>query len=155
MRNDEATDINWHEVRRAAADAGINPDTLPQDQAARPEITRVRYSDGYELTDMEWQVISPHLNRSSVKPSDDAQDRAFINACIGKARNLPWASLLKGSTARCRFRRWAELAWWAELEEALRDDESLSKARRKDFRDISEAADRLCARVEKVRDQRR
>jgi transposase len=89
-------------------------------------------SHRYELTDAQWNIIKPHLQRRVGRKGDD--DRRFINAVLWIARSgAPWRDLPEHygqwSTAFQRYHRWSKRGLWQRLWEQIRTEQGLDLAR--------------------------
>jgi transposase len=80
----------------------------------------------YEVTDAQWQVVSPLLSGKATDCGVTAKDnRLFFNAVVWILRTgAPWADLPerfgKSNTVLQRFRRLATKGVWEAVFEALK-----------------------------------
>lgn len=165
MRNEAENSIDWDAASAAAMALGIEPSTLPRIQREEPiePIRPLLVDPSFRLTDAEWLILEPLMPKPPVRQAVTSDDRLFLDACLfrqrASSRGLGWAflpdELGKKNSRRGRFRRWAELGYFQRLYAELTHHPELSEKRRADLAGIAAEADRLCARVEVVRAQRR
>jgi putative transposase len=85
----------------------------------------------HELTDQQWELISPHLPGQNHHPGRTAQDnRLFVNAVFWIAKTgAPWRDLPerfgKSNSIFQRYNRWCRRRVWQRILEALGGDPDL------------------------------
>lgn len=80
----------------------------------------------HELSDEEWQILSPLLDCRMGRPSK-VGNREFLNAVLWKVRTgVPWRDLPERygpwQTVYSRFRRWAQAGHFGAIFKALHVD---------------------------------
>lgn len=85
----------------------------------------------HELSDEQWQLISPHLPGQKKDPGRTADDnRMFVNAVLWIAKTgAPWRDLPERfgnwNSVFVRYNRWSKRGVWQRLLEVLGGDPDL------------------------------